>query len=81
MGEQTSIPVTRDARDELADTKPDGMSWSDYLVALRDESDQLKEIAMGGEPDLGELRSSVETIEARTGRIERQLDEVEGRLR
>lgn len=40
---QTSIPCTKEVRDELAETKPDGMSWSEYLIALRDESDQLKQ--------------------------------------
>lgn len=61
------------------------MSWSDYLIGLRDESDQLKEIAMNGsrddtvygEPDLSEIRASLETIEQRTGSIERTLEDLQ----
>jgi hypothetical protein len=43
---QTSIPCSTTARDELAETKPPEMSWSEYLLALRDESDQLKQGAV-----------------------------------
>lgn len=35
----TSIPVREDVRDTLADDKPDGVSWSDYLEALHDGAD------------------------------------------
>lgn len=39
---QTTITLSDDQKDALAETKPDNMSWGDYLTALREESDQLK---------------------------------------
>ena len=31
---RTTLPVTKDARDTLAADKPDGMSWSEYVLEL-----------------------------------------------
>jgi len=31
---RTTLPVTKDARDTLADDKPDDMSWSEYVLEL-----------------------------------------------
>lgn len=100
---QTSIPCTKAARDELAETKPENMSWSEYLLTLRDGSDQLEQsggslddvlattgvcqfgdvdVPEGGFEDIDEaldaIQASLGTVEERTGRIERMLDEVTG---
>lgn len=74
MGEQTSIPCSREARDAHAAQKPDDVSWTDYLLALADE----REIATV-DPDLERIEATLATLEERTGRIERTLEEVTGR--
>lgn len=81
MGE-TSIPCREETRDRLRDDKTSGVSWDRYLNDLLDAAERADDYESGAEVnDLGSLASSIETIETRTGRLERQLEEMEGRLR
>jgi hypothetical protein len=86
---QTSIPLDSEVRDRLATDKPDDVSWSEFLSRLHSDG----EIMTGGgviegdvefEPladaeQLERIEESVATVEERTGRIERMVEEVSGR--
>jgi len=77
---QTSIPCTTDARDRLAEMKPDDMSWSEFLYGVAEDTEpigrpQADEVA----EELTAIKEALETVEERTGRIERTLEDLGGR--
>jgi hypothetical protein len=75
MGE-TSIPCTEATRDVLREDKTPGVSWDRYLTDLLADAKR----ATDGGDDVDSLASAIETIETRTGRMERQLEQLtEGR--
>lgn len=79
MGE-TSIPCTEATRDRLRDDKTPGVSWDRYLTDLLDDAQRARTADGPNAEDLSSLAASLETVETRTGRIERILDDVmEGR--
>jgi len=53
MGKQTSIPCDSEVRDRLANDKPGGMSWSEFLSTLH--SDGEIPVSNPPEPDAGGL--------------------------
>lgn len=76
---QTSIPCTEEARDRLAKQKPDDMTWSEFLRGAAGDdvvgSPRVGEVA----DELASVQDAIATVEERTGRIERMLEEVTGR--
>jgi hypothetical protein len=75
---QTSIPCTTDARDRLAAMKPEDMNWSEFLFGLAEDGE------VHGRPDvdgvaeeLQSINSALETVEQRTGNIERTLENLQ----
>jgi hypothetical protein len=76
MGE-TSIPCQAETRNRLRDDKTAGVSWDRYLNDLLDAAERADGYESGAEVnDLDSLASSIEAIEARTGRIERTLEDM-----
>jgi hypothetical protein len=77
MGE-TSIPCREETRDRL-DALRDGQykSWDAFLNHLADVWEQRDEATAGEFAGLESLESSVETIEERTGRVERILESLQ----
>jgi hypothetical protein len=76
MGE-TSIPCQEETRDRLRDDKTVGVSWDRYLNDLLDAAERVDDYENAPEVDgLESLASAVETIETRTGRIERTLEDM-----
>lgn len=88
MTDYTSIRVTEAAKDEAEDSKRDDETWNDYLRRCTDNPPETREfvpaadVAGGeiGDVDLGtdEIAGSLSTIEERTGRIERLLEDLGG---
>lgn len=78
MGE-TSIPCTEATRNRLRDGKTSGVSWDRYLNDLLDAAERADDYENSSTDVTVELADAVKTIEERTGRIERTLDEVTGR--
>jgi hypothetical protein len=74
-------------RDELAELKPKTANWSEFLAALADIDDPPERTtsdaacAFGNAPEGGfaDLQDALATIEERTGRIERALEDMGGR--
>lgn len=77
MGE-TSIPCTETTRDRLRDDKTAGVSWDRYLNDLLDAAERADDHENGASVDgLSSLADSVETIEMRTNRLERMLEDLQ----
>lgn len=75
MKDQTSIPCTTDARDTLAEMKPDDTSWSEFLCGIAEDGEVRGTEAVGDLSDqLETIDSALTALEERTGRIERALD-------
>jgi len=82
MGEQTSITLQKDAKERLNDSKPDDMSWTEFAYGITEDGEMAES---SGEPQgtaidgqLQEVLSALKTIEERTGRLEKQLDDIGG---
>jgi NAD(P)-dependent dehydrogenase (short-subunit alcohol dehydrogenase family) len=77
---ETSIPCTESTRDRLRDDKTTGVSWDRYLNDLLDAAERVDDYENGADvTDLSSLADAVETVETRTGKIERMLEEVANR--
>jgi hypothetical protein len=61
----------------LRDDKPDHMSWPAYFEAECLGPDDADDTATDA-PDMDGVESALATIEERTGRIERQVEELGG---
>jgi len=67
MSNRKNIKLPEPLFNSLKDDKPDNMNWPTYFEqrCLGDDSD-----------DVAALMNALETIEDRTGRIERQIDDL-----
>jgi len=86
--EDTTITVSKATKRQL-DAHRDGRPWNQYLEQLRREHadpltlNSVDEIAdrlesqMDTSGGIADLRNALETIEERTGRIERQLEDLQ----
>lgn len=76
--DMTTIAVTETQRDALDDLKRDNEAFHHVVGRLLADADDAP--ADDADADLGELRSSLDTIESRTGRMEQSLEQLtEGR--
>jgi len=71
--EWTAIRVRKTARDKAQEQKRDGQTWSEYIADENREVDGVGELARA----VKSLESSLSTVEERTGRIERTLEEMQ----
>lgn len=79
MAMGTTLPCGDRTRDRLEELRGDDFqSWDAFLNFLADEHERCES---GGatDSDLAVMQDSLEIVEERTGRIERQLEELEGR--
>lgn len=83
----TTIRVTKAAKADADASKRDDETWNDYLQRCTDTPPECIEVVpaadvSGGDaPDqaaLAELHDALATIEERTGRIERAIEELGG---
>lgn len=75
-----NIKVPKGLFEMLNEQRPDGMTWPEYI-----ERECIEEGEVHGLPPVAELRAelqavreAVETVEARTGKIDRTLEALEG---
>lgn len=76
MPETTTIAVTTDQRDELDDMKAEHESFRHVVARLLEAGADAP--ADGDGADIERLEASLATIEERTGRIEKQIDDLGG---
>jgi hypothetical protein len=83
---QTTIPCSETTHERLEDLRGgDFRSWDAFLNALADayEDDGTDDLGVAGStisgPVLDDIQKSLETVETRTGRIEKTLEDLGGR--
>lgn len=75
---RTSIPCSDETRDELADLKPEGTTWDEFLLALAD----VDELSTAGHAELTEeINSLRHEFDEFTTDVERIMERVEGNMR
>lgn len=78
MGE-TSIPCEEETRDRLTELRGDRYkSWDGFLMHMADVWEQREQDSDDDFAGLESLEASVQTIETRTGRIEREIENLGG---
>ena len=82
MTDWKTMRVPVDAWNDAKDAKREGETWGEFLRRCSEASptqdahaDTTCQLAHGDGP-YEDLQSAVETIEARTGRIEKELDDL-----
>ena len=71
----TAIRVTEAVKEQAQEAKQEGETWDDYVLRCTEHPPEVMEFVESTDTDeLESLKSSVETIEQRTGSIERTLE-------
>jgi hypothetical protein len=76
----TSIRVDKDAKQAAAAAKKDGETWDEYVQRCAENPPVVKEFVEAGGLDTEtaeKLNDAVQTVEQRTGRIEKLLEDLQ----
>jgi hypothetical protein len=78
MTDWKTMRVPAEAWERANEAKRDEETWGDFLQRCSNEPPAIREFVDAGElPDMAGVQSSLAIIEERTGRIAKQLDDLE----
>lgn len=78
MTDYKTMRVPADAHEVAKASKRDDETWGDFLRRCADNPPEVREYVEGGDVEerLARIESAVETVEERTGAIDRRLEEM-----
>jgi len=78
----TTLRVTEDAKAKAEESKRDDETWNEFILRCTENAPERREFVAADEVDgldVSDIREALATIEHRTGRIERAVEEMNGR--
>ena len=73
----TSIRVDKDAKQAAAQAKRDGETWDEYVQRCAENPPEVRQLVPVKDLTDDELKEMVATIEERTGKLERLLEDLQ----
>ena len=85
MSEWTTLSVTQSTVDHLKEAKPEDMSWNEFLYGVAEDGTigttgeaQPTGVDADLHADIETIVKTMKTIEERTGRIDRMIEQMGG---